>query len=106
MLLNLVLLLLMIGMVVTGLVTWLLRSRALAAERDRALRAEVAQRELLDELQDERVARATAEAVAARVSGLEAELSSTREALTAATARGAHAVAERETAERAHQEKL
>ena len=93
-------------MAAAGLVTWLLRSRAIAAERDRALRAEAAQRNLLGELQDERVARATAETVATRVPLLEAELSATRAALSEAAARSAQVVAEQAAAGRAHQEKL
>jgi DNA recombination protein RmuC len=106
MLLNLALSLLVIGMAAAGLVTWLVRSRALAAERERASRAEGAQRDLLGQLQDERVTRASAETVAARVPLLEAELSATRNALSEAMARHSHTAAEHAAAERAHGEKL
>jgi DNA recombination protein RmuC len=94
--LPLALLLLAGGMAAAGLVVWLFHSRALAVERDRAQRAEAAGARLVEELQAERVSRAAAEAAAARIAGLEAELAGAREALSRAAAQNAQLAAERD----------
>jgi len=94
-LLNFAIFLAATGIVVAGLVTWLLRSRAIGSERDRAARAEAA-------LHEERIARATVEAVAARVPGLETKLEELRGELSQQMEANARLEAARQGEQEAH----
>ncbi len=58
-------LVLLIGIAAGAVVAWIARGRELAVERERALRAETAQIGLAASLQEEKMARAAAEAAAA-----------------------------------------
>ncbi len=111
---------LLLGVLAGAVATWLVRGRDVArllrecaAERDRAVRAETAHAEamrksdgFITELQNEKVARATAEAAVGRVTTLEADLRAVQDRCAAVSEDKARLETERAKDRQAHEEKL
>jgi len=93
------------GIAATAAAAWLLRGRDVAAERERAMRAEAAQAMLSGALQEEKVGRAGAEVEAARVVGLDATLAELRGKLAEALDAKARLESAGAADERAHADK-